>query len=143
MQPQIHNEAELIGRQCLPPPTENPVSKIPRTGNRRYAMQSFACIFCAAAALLVLFVCALDKIDEIRERGLLEYLSEEVLKTNGGNQSLGDLMSAAAFGHGDTRTDIEAAKTDIPAQGAADSAADFLHTKRTDRRRNLSGKRRT
>lgn len=116
MQTQIHNETELAGRQALPPPTENPVLKIPRTGNRRYAMQSFACIFCAAAALLVLFVCALDKIDEIRERGLLEYLSEEVLKTNGGNQSLGDLMSAAAFGHRETHTDIEAAKTDIPAQ---------------------------
>ena len=118
MQLQMNNETEAIGRQALPPaPEDMNIPEQPRQrSGRHYAMQSFACIFCAAAALFVLFICALDKIDEIRDRGLLEYLSEEILKPGGDSKSLGDLMSVAAFGHSDLQADTDAEKPDIPVQ---------------------------
>lgn len=72
----------------------------PQLPQRRYGsiMQRFLCIFCALTAVSVLLLYALQKLDEIREQGFLQYISEELLGTNGEQDTLGDKMSAIAFG---------------------------------------------
>lgn len=49
MQPQIHNEAELIGGSACRPQLKTRFRRFRVQETGSYAMQSFACIFCAAA----------------------------------------------------------------------------------------------
>lgn len=102
-------ERALIKEDCLSPSdvaempsdanpsyTDAPVRRSPP---RRALLQNALCLVCALAALVVLFLCALDELDEIRSRGLLNYITESLLTVSaGGSPSLGDRMSAAAFG---------------------------------------------
>ena len=97
---------ELIEEPCRTPvaaPQEESkgasVAFTRRTAPRRALLQNALCLICALAAVGVLLLCALDKLDEIRARGLLNYITEDLLTaTAAGNQTLGDRMTAAAFG---------------------------------------------
>lgn len=76
--------------------TDAPVRRSPPC---RALLQNALCLVCALAALAVLFLCALDELDEIRSRGLLSYITESLLTVSEGDSlSLGNRMSAAAFG---------------------------------------------
>ena len=81
---------------ALPPPSDAPTPE-PKI-SRGYALQRFVCIFCAMTAIFALLLCALQKLDEILSRGFWEYLSEELLCVDGEPKTLGDRMSAVAFG---------------------------------------------
>ena len=67
-------------------------------GGRRATLQNLLCLLCLLTALAVFLLAALDKIAEIRSRGLLEYITEDLLAVSATESTLGDRMSAAAFG---------------------------------------------
>lgn len=64
---------------------------------RRITVQNALCVLCALTALAVLLLAALSKLSEIRARGLLNYITEDLLSASAGG-TLGDRMSAAVFG---------------------------------------------
>lgn len=71
----------------------------PRAGRvRRITVQNALCILCALTALGVLLLAAIAKLDEIRARGFLRYITEDLLTVSAGGGTLGERMSAAVFG---------------------------------------------
>lgn len=60
---------------ALPPPAAAEVPK-----RKRLTLQSLLSLICAAAAVLVLAICGLEKLDSIAKRGLAETVAEFLLK---------------------------------------------------------------
>ena len=77
------------------PPASPPKKRI----RRAIIAQRFICAICATVALTVLTMSAVQKIDEILTRGVINYLSDELLSINGeSSPTLGDRISYIAFG---------------------------------------------
>ena len=91
------------------PAGDSPAAQTPQArGARRITVQNALCILCALTALGVLLLAALDKLDEIRARGFLNYITEDLLSVSADGGTLGDRMSAAVFGT------VEVGGTDTP-----------------------------
>lgn len=110
----------VLPEERLLPPARADACNAPRPtpprAARRITVQNALCILCALTALAVLFLAALSKLSEIRARGLLNYITEDLLSVSAGG-TLGDRMSAAAFGT------AEVGGTGTPREDAAASTA--------------------
>ena len=99
----IQKATEIAVPCALPPPPPLPKA----AASRRYTLQRLACALCAALAICVLSLCALQKATEILSQGVFSYFGEELLAKNPeARRSLGDRVSAVAFG--DLLADTEA-----------------------------------
>lgn len=105
--------AELLlekEKAALPPPEEAAVPPRPR----RYALQRFACIFCAAVAVLTLMLCGLQKLDEMLTKGFWQSVSEALLTSESDTgKTLGERIGQTAFGPLPIKT-IDAAALQAP-----------------------------
>lgn len=80
-------------------PTDEPHRAAPSAKHRvpHATVQNALCLLCALTALGVLSLAAVAKLDEIRLRGFWQTVTEELLSVSG-DSTLGDCISAAAFG---------------------------------------------
>lgn len=97
------SDTGLLEERRLPPalPAGDAAGSVhaPRaSGTRRITVQNALCILCALTALGVLLLAAVAKLDEIRMRGFLRYITEDLLTVSAGGGTLGQRMSAAVFG---------------------------------------------
>ena len=119
------------------PAGDSPAAQTPQArGARRITVQNALCILCALTALGVLLLAALDKLDEIRARGFLNYITEDLLSVSADGGTLGDRMSAAVFGTVEVRGKRRhghAGHHRLRRTARADhAAAHLLHTKGRD-----------
>ncbi|MBQ4151085.1 MAG: stage II sporulation protein P [Clostridia bacterium] len=97
---------------ALPPPKDSPPQpKVPR----KATYGKFFRALCSTTAIMVIGICAFQKIDAIYQKGVVEYFSEGLLCLSNNQSSICNSISVSAFGSGAAEVTDATSATEVQA----------------------------